>query len=214
MASDIDTAEADGELRYWGRWIVDTTNINGFRIDACKHICYSFFRDWLNHLRVHFSRELFSFGEYWSGDVEDLHQYISDTQGVMSLFDVPLHYRFRDAGLSGSNFDLRTIFDNTLTRQQPAKSITFVDNQDTQPCQSLESWVEPWFKPLAYALILLRQEGYPCVFFGDYYDQPKYFDKGREVTLYSHKFLIDKFIMPGKPTATATSTTISITPTP
>ena len=35
--------------------------------------------------------------------------------------------------------------------------------------QALESWVEPWFKPLAYALILLRREGYPCVFYPDYY---------------------------------------------
>ncbi len=194
MASDIDTSEADGELRYWGRWIVDTTGVNGFRIDACKHIRASYFRDWLNHLRVHFSRELFSFGEYWSGDVEDLHDYISETAGVMSLFDVPLHYRFRDASLSGNSYDLRTIFDNTLTQQQPAKAVTFVDNHDTQPCQSLESWVEPWFKPLAYALILLRREGFPCVFFGDYFDQPRYFDNGREVTLYSHRFLIDKFI--------------------
>jgi len=29
--------------------------------------------------------------------------------------------------------------------------------------------VAPWFKPLAYALILLRVDGYPCVFYGDLY---------------------------------------------
>ncbi|MEB3105138.1 MAG: hypothetical protein VKN17_05090 [Cyanobacteriota bacterium] len=33
----------------------------------------------------------------------------------------------------------------------------------TQPLQSLESVVEPWFKPLAYAFILLRDQGYPCI---------------------------------------------------
>ena len=47
--------------------------------------------------------------------------------------------------------------------------MTFVDNHDSQPHESLESWVEDWFKPSAYALILLRQEGYPCVFYGDYF---------------------------------------------
>lgn len=26
-----------------------------------------------------------------------------------------------------------------------------------------------WFKPLAYALILLRPSGYPCIFYGDLY---------------------------------------------
>ena len=35
--------------------------------------------------------------------------------------------------------------------------------------QQLESWVSPGFKPLAYAMILLRGEGYPCVFWGDLY---------------------------------------------
>lgn len=67
---------------------------------------------------------------------------------------------------------MRTIFDNTLTKDNPAKSVTFVDNHDSQPGQSLESWVQGWFRQLAYALILLRQEGYPCVFYGDWYGIP------------------------------------------
>jgi alpha-amylase len=195
MACDIDSAAADGELRYWARWLVDTTSIDGFRIDAVKHIRASYFRDWLNHLRVHFGgRELFAVGEHWSRDVEALHRYIATTQGTMSLFDVPLHFRLRDASVAGNQYDLRTIFHRTLVREQPAKAVTFVDNHDSQPCQMLESWVEPWFKPHAYALILLRREGYPCVFYGDYYDLPRYWDKGREVTLYSHRFLIDRFL--------------------
>ena len=48
-------------------------------------------------------------------------------------------------------------------------SVTFVDNHDSQPGQSLESFVEPWFKPMAYGSILLREKGYPCIFYGDYY---------------------------------------------
>ena len=43
------------------------------------------------------------------------------------------------------------------------------DNHDTQRGQALESTVEEWFKPAAYALILLREAGLPCVFYGDYY---------------------------------------------
>ena len=61
------------------------------------------------------------------------------------------------------------IFEGTLVKASPHHAVTFVDNHDTQPSQGLQSWVEDWFKPLAYALILLRQEGYPCVFYGDYY---------------------------------------------
>lgn len=48
-------------------------------------------------------------------------------------------------------------------------AVTLVDNHDTQVGQSLQNWVPAWFKPLAYALILLRPDGYPCVFYGDLY---------------------------------------------
>lgn len=39
--------------------------------------------------------------------------------------------------------------------------------------QALESWVLDWFKPHAYSLILLRKDGFPCVFYGDYYGIPE-----------------------------------------
>jgi len=55
--------------------------------------------------------------------------------------------------------------------------VTLVANHDTQPLQSLEAPVEPWFKPLAYALILLREQGVPCVFHPDLYGAT-YPDKG------------------------------------
>jgi alpha-amylase len=42
-------------------------------------------------------------------------------------------------------------------------------NHDTQPYQALEAPIEGFFKPLAYALILLRYDGYPCLFYGDFY---------------------------------------------
>ena len=52
---------------------------------------------------------------------------------------------------------------------RPDFAVTFVDNHDSQRGQSLESTVADWFKPLAYSLIMLRQEGKPCLFYGDYY---------------------------------------------
>jgi alpha-amylase len=72
---------------------------------------------------------------------------------------------------------MRQIFDHTLVQQQPSLAVTLVDNHDSQPLQSLESVVESWFKPIAYALILLRREGYPCIFYPDYYGA-HYKDRG------------------------------------
>ena len=58
--------------------------------------------------------------------------------------------------------------------------------------------VEAWFKPLAYALILLRQDGYPCLFYADYYGAHYTDTDGngdeQEIWLDSHKWLIDKFL--------------------
>ena len=56
--------------------------------------------------------------------------------------------------------------------KRPECAVTFVDNHDTQPGQSLESFIPAWFKPIAYALILLRSTGIPCAFYGDYYGIP------------------------------------------
>lgn len=42
-------------------------------------------------------------------------------------------------------------------------------NHDTQPGQTVATPIEGFFKPLAYSLILLRRDGYPCPFYGDLY---------------------------------------------
>lgn len=171
---DMDHPEVVTELKNWGTWYVNTTNIDGFRLDAVKHIKYSFFPDWLTYVRNQTGKNLFAVGEFWSYDVNKLHNYITKTNGSMSLFDAPLHNNFYTASKSSGDFDMRYLLNNTLMKDQPSLAVTLVDNHDTQPGQSLQSWVEPWFKPLAYAFILTRQEGYPCVFYGDYYGIPKY----------------------------------------
>lgn len=86
-----------------------------------------------------------------------------------ALVDVGLHMSFFNASHQGKDFDLTHIFEGSLVASRPDLAITFVENHDTQRGQALESTVEDWFKPLAYGLILLRQEGKPCLFYGDYY---------------------------------------------
>ena len=165
---DFDNREVFEELVKWAVWYVDITGVDGLRLDAIKHIPASFYRDFLYMVREQTGKELFTVGEYWSGDVKRLGKYLEDIHSEASLFDVPLHYNLYHCSKSGGAYDLRTILDNTLMKTNPVKAVTFVDNHDTQPGQALESFVEDWFKPMAYAIILLRREGYPCVFYGDY----------------------------------------------
>ncbi|MEH2241243.1 alpha-amylase [Nostoc sp.] len=195
---DMESPEVREELNRWGEWFVETTNIDGFRFDAVKHVRAGFFPEWLIHCRQKAGRDLFAVGEYWSYEVEALHHFLNITEGNVMLFDAPLHYNFSAASTQGSDYDMRQIFDNTLVQQQPTLAVTLVENHDSQPLQSLESVVESWFKPLAYALILLRSEGYPCIFYADYYGA-NYKDKAPdgneyEIWLDSHQWIIDKFL--------------------
>ena len=195
---DINNPDVQKELFYWGEWLMDTTGVDGVRFDAVKHVRSSFFLDWLHHVRHHTGRDLFAVGEYWSGESDALEHFITVTEGNMMLFDVVLHYHFADASRKGTEYDLRTIFDRTLVAEHPSLAVTLVSNHDSQPLQSLESVVEAWFKPLAYALILLRRDGYPCVFAADYYGA-HYTDRGNdgnehEIWMESHRWLIDRFL--------------------
>lgn len=195
---DINNPDVQQELLYWGEWLMDTTGVDGFRFDAVKHVKPEFFLDWLRHVRACTKRDLFAVGEYWSGEIRSLERFIEATAGNLMLFDVGLHYNFAEASKQVTGYDLRRIFENTLVKEHPTLSVTLVSNHDSQPLQALESVVEGWFKPLAYALILLRRDGYPCVFAADYYGA-HYRDTGRdgeehEIWMDTHRRLIDTFL--------------------
>ena len=179
---DMDHPEVKQELKDWGEWYLNMTGVDGFRMDAVKHIKYQYLQEWIDYLRWKTGKELFTVGEYWNYDVNNLHNFITKTSGSMSLFDAPLHMNFYNASRSGGNFDMRRIMDGTLMKDNPVKAVTLVENHDTQPLQALESPVDWWFKPLAYAFILLREEGYPSVFYADYYGA-QYSDKGHDINM-------------------------------
>ena len=170
MGADVDFNNVDviQELNKWGDWYVNTTNVDGFRLDAVKHIRAGFYKEWLENIKEEFAKDFFTVGEYWSTNILAINNYLKEVDYSMKLFDVPLHYNLYNAS-KDFNYDLTKILDKTLVKENSSKAVTFVDNHDTQIGQSLESFVDRWFKPAAYSIILLRDEGYPCIFYGDYY---------------------------------------------
>lgn len=178
------------ELFQWGKWYHDVIDFDGVRLDAVKHISPKFYNEWLARIRHDTGKEIFAVGEYWApGKLDLLLKYIDATEGNMTLFDSALHHNFRQASVDGNNYDMRTIFDDTLVKAMPGKAVTLTDNHDTQPLQALEAPVEPWFKPIAYSLILLRQEGYPCLFYPDL-TGVSYIDKGEDGN--DHEIFLNK----------------------
>ncbi|MFA6276228.1 MAG: alpha-amylase [Pedobacter sp.] len=171
------------ELKRWGKWYYETCKMDGFRLDAVKHISTEFVIEWIDELKKACDRDFLIISENWNiVDVEELEHYIEITGGRTQLFDSLLHHNFYLASTAGQEYDLDKIFDNTLVQKRPELAITFVDNHDSQPLQALESFIDFWFRPLAYALILLREQGIPCVFFTDVYGA-NYEDDGKCVEL-------------------------------
>ena len=174
MGANIDIKNSDtmNKLINWGKWYLDITGADGLRLDAVKHISYEFITIWLAAMRRHAGEDFFTVAEYWSGEPSHLLPYLDQVNDACSLFDVPLHYAFHNASSSDGEYDMRHLYQGSLLTNRPEHAVTFVENHDTQPGQSLESPVLPWFKKQAYAMILFQEKGIPCVFYGDIFGIP------------------------------------------
>ncbi len=165
---DFDHPEVVEEMKSWGRWVTNELNLDGMRLDAIKHMNDAFVKEFLAAIRED-RPDFYAVGEYWSKNTQTLDEYLQAERYTIDLFDVPLHFNMHRASEEGQGYDLSQLLNGTLVQDHPALAVTFVENHDTQQGSSLQSCVADWFKPAAYALILLNKDGYPCIFYGDYY---------------------------------------------
>jgi alpha-amylase len=151
----------------WGNWITAKMSLDGYRLDATKHIWTPFVNQWLDAVKIN---GRFAVSEAWFRNLNDLNNYAAATGGRTSLFDVPLHYTFQDMSNGNGGWDMRGLQFAGFTEANGPLSVSFVDNHDTdQQGGALYSPVTN-LKMLAYAYILARQKGYPCVYYRDYYE--------------------------------------------
>lgn len=166
---DLNHPEVIAELNNWGIWVSKELDLDGMRLDAIKHMEAGFIKQFLETIRLSLGQEFYAVGEYWNGNIETLDNYLESVGHSIDLFDVPLHYNMYEASQKGEGYDMRNLFNDSLSVVHPELGVTFVDNHDSQEGSSLESQIADWFKPSAYGLILLMKDGYPCIFYGDYY---------------------------------------------
>ena len=166
---DLDQEDVRQELFRWGDWFLGETGFSGFRFDAAKHMSRGFLSAFLDHVRGDDGNH-FAVSEYGSGDPDAIRSFLDLAGGRTQAFDFPLHYKFAAAGAAmngGGELDLTTLFEGTVVQTHPDLAVTFVDNHDSDPAQEVGGWVADAFKPHAYAAVLLRAGGLPCVFGGD-----------------------------------------------
>lgn len=155
---------------------------------AVKHISVDFLQEWITYVKKELNPDCYILGEFWKDEAEKISHFSDQIKEMISCFDVPLHYNFFTASEDGMDYNLSQILLGSFLEKKPVFSVSFVENHDTQKLQSLESTVQDWFKPLAYAIILLMEEAYPCVFYPDLFGA-EYTDirEGKEVEIIMRK---------------------------
>jgi alpha-amylase len=157
-----------GLLEYT-EWLLSTVGFNGFRYDFVKGYGAWMARaiQELRGLKANQGYKPYGVGEDWQGGEGAIDAWLdavnSDSDNPISAFDFPLRYRLKALcdtyGYRVS--DLAT--GGTLMQDRPAQAVTFVENHDIARSNPIVN-----DKMLAYAVILTH-EGYPCVFWQDYY---------------------------------------------
>lgn len=156
------------------RWLIETIGFDGFRYDYVQGYGAWMTRaiQELRGLKGTAAFNPFGVGECWDSDrtIDDwLNEANSWSDNPVSAFDFPLREKLKNLcdtyGYQLSN--LKT--GGTVFQERPANAVTFVENHDTANPNG------PAFNPIindkmmAYAFILTH-EGYPCVFWQDYYN--------------------------------------------
>jgi alpha-amylase len=161
----------------YARWLLEDIGFDGFRYDCVKG-----YGGWmvraiqeLRALRNNKPIRPFGVGECWDSDRE-IDDWLDETNAwsdnQAGAFDFPLRYRLKDL-CDSYGFSLRDLTGGgTLMKERPSEAVTFVENHDIVRDNPIVN-----DKMLAYAFILTH-EGYPCVFWQDYYNwglgQPGY----------------------------------------
>ena len=123
MFADLDYShpEVCEDVTNWGKWIVKEVGLRGFRLDAVQHFSQRFTKEWIEALRKEHG-DLFYVGEFWTGSVDDLVQWVNQMERKFSLYDSPLLNNFSNISKSEAA-DLRKVFDNTLVQAMPVNAV-------------------------------------------------------------------------------------------
>jgi len=152
----------------YAKWLLEDIRFDGFRYDCVKG-----YGGWmvraiqeLRAIRNGTVLKPFGVGECWDSD-RRISDWLDETNAwsdnPAGAFDFPLRYRLKDL-CDTYGFSLRSLAEGgTLMKDRPYQAVTFVENHDIARDDPIVNE-----KMLAYAFILTH-EGYPCVFWQDYY---------------------------------------------
>ncbi len=159
------------ELMEYARWLIEDIGFDGLRYDFVKGYGTWIITAILERLykkdgATNFSP--FGVGEYWDSDT-GIAQWLKETNSFTSnpvtAFDFPLRGRLKQL-CDEYGFSLKTLMEKgtLITDGLALQAVTFVENHDIIRTDPIVN-----DKLLAYAYILTH-EGFPCVFWQDYFN--------------------------------------------
>ncbi|HTN53563.1 MAG TPA: alpha-amylase domain-containing protein [Anaeromyxobacter sp.] len=162
------------ELLAWARWLIEDVGFDGFRYDMVKGYgawVVGAIQEYRYRLSGAAYFKPFGVGEYWDSEgsiTSWLAEAWESSDNPVAAFDFPLRGRLK-ALCDTWGYDLRELpAPGALYVDRPAQAVTFVESHDlAEPHPGADPIVNA--KMLAYAVILTH-EGYPCVFWRDWFD--------------------------------------------
>jgi alpha-amylase len=158
-----------GFLEY-AQWLLEDIGMDGFRFDFVKGYGAWMVRaiQEMRGLKGNTEFNPFGVGECWDSD-RNIYDWLAEvntwSDNPINAFDFPLRYRLKDLCMT-YGFSLKTLTENgtLLTDGLADTAVTFVENHDVIRGDAIIN-----DKMLAYSFILTH-EGYPCVFWQDYFN--------------------------------------------
>lgn len=145
------------------RWIANPFHVDGFRLDAVKHVSWNFWRRFHRDLRQHASN-LILLGEHYHGNPNDVATV--KRQGEFShIFDFPLAYALRDVFCKSEDVAaIGVVLSNDRLYDHADALVTFVDNHDLPRLRTLCANDTERIRSALTALFALR--GIPSITYG------------------------------------------------
>jgi glycosidase len=146
--------------------LFQTHGVDGFRIDAVKHVTWGWEYSFANS--IYTGGDSFLFGEWYQGNTSDplYHDsYKFANKSGISLLDFPLNQAIRSVFASNTNF---SDIDNVLTAENANFTwkedlVTFIDNHDMARFLSVNNNNNRLHEAMAF---ILTSRGIPCLYYG------------------------------------------------
>ncbi len=152
------------ELLKWANWLKNDIGFDGWRFDVALGIIPEMLRDWMVNVSG------MGVAEYWTGTEMDLGsqlKYLDDTNNTLDAFDFILLEALHDMTVQDGLYDMRNLVDAGLLGVRPEQTWTFAVNHDTYRTTTFNI---PHDQRLFAYLYILTHEGYPMVYWDDFYD--------------------------------------------